>query len=89
MRKLAIFLFITLLVISCGTTATAFADTLTATQYTGVLEDLGKDPSFDAAKYNHVANSTLMDVIQIAESVNGELFLYVYQQGGEDRKSVV
>lgn len=83
MRKLAIFLFITLLVISCGTTATAFADTLTATQYTGVLEDLGKDPSFDAAKYNHVANSTLMDVIQIAESVNGELFLYVYQQGGD------
>lgn len=47
--------------------------------YSGVMEDLGKDPSFNAASYPAVESDNSLKVITIAESVNDELFVYVYQ----------
>ena len=87
MRKLSLILAISLLVISVGYAfpGIAFADTL-AYDYTTALEDLQRDSTFDASKYHYVDGSGYIDIIQIAESVNNELFLYVYQQGGADFK---
>ena len=50
-----------------------------AISYTHVLEDLTKDESFNVEDYPAVADDYSLQVIQIAESVNGELFIYVYQ----------
>ena len=47
--------------------------------YTNVMEDLEKDESFNATDYPAIADDYSLQVIQIAESVNGELFVYVYQ----------
>ncbi len=66
--------------------ATAFAAT-NETKYTGVIQDLRKDSEFlfDDSLYPAVADDYSLQVIQIAESVNGELFVYVYQPSGEKK----
>ncbi len=51
--------------------------------YSGVLDDLKKDGSFDESFYPVVADDYSLKIIQIAESVNGELFLYAYQPSGQ------
>lgn len=56
----------------------AFADETKYT-YTTVLEDLQKDSSFNKDDYPNKDNDYSLQVIQIAESVNKELFVYVYQ----------
>ena len=55
----------------------AYADEQTS--YTSVMEDLEKDISFDKGEYPAIAEDYSLQVIQIAESVNDELFVYVYQ----------
>ena len=50
-----------------------------ATTYTDVLEDLQTDENFDESKYYANSEDTSLSVIQIAESSNGELFVYVYR----------
>lgn len=54
-------------------------------EYTSAVDDLKLDPSFDAAIYPRDDWDHSLQVIQIAESTDGELFLYVYQpcQNGE------
>ncbi|MGN1061426.1 MAG: hypothetical protein ACI4QN_06815, partial [Candidatus Coproplasma sp.] len=47
--------------------------------YSNVLTDLEKDKSFNAGDYKSIADDYSLQVIQIAESTDGELFLYVYQ----------
>ena len=47
--------------------------------YTDVLADLQKDSSFNVEDYPAKATDSSLQVIQIAESVNDELFIYVYQ----------
>ena len=59
-------------------TAHAQSDS-TVEGYSSVLEDLSKDGSFSALKYPNVANDYSLQVIQIAESDEGQLFVYVYQ----------
>lgn len=54
-------------------------------EYTDVLEDLQKDETFDAAKYVANDNDNSLQVIQIAESAAGELFIYVYQPSARAR----
>lgn len=54
----------------------AFAD---MASYTDVLTDLQKDSTFNEDNYPYKADDYSIKVIQIAESVNGELFLYTYQ----------
>lgn len=48
-------------------------------EYTNVLDDLKKDEDFNVNDYPAKAGDYSLQVIQIAESVNGELFVYVYQ----------
>lgn len=50
-------------------------------KYSDVLEDLEKDRSFNIADYPNIEYSKQIDVIQIAESDNKELFVYTYQPG--------
>lgn len=50
-----------------------------STRYTGALEDLQKDEAFNVADYPSLYNDYSFSLIQIAESSDGELFLYVYQ----------
>ena len=49
----------------------------------GVIEDLGKDASFNAANYPSNAKNYSLQIIQLAESVDKELFVYVYQPSGD------
>ena len=49
------------------------------TSYSLVLEDLQKDESFNIDDFPVVENDYSLDVIQIAESSDNELFVYVYQ----------
>ncbi len=82
MKKITLFLVVFLILTCFGNvfTGVAFADT--ASKYTDVLEDLSKDETFDAAQYP-ASDKDEMDVIQIAESSAGELFLYVYSTTGD------
>ena len=58
---------------------TAEAESVT---YTNVLEDLRKDSSFDTGNYPANTTDYTLQVIQLAESADRELFVYVYQPSG-------
>ena len=47
--------------------------------YSDVLDDLREDSTFNAAAYPAVNDDYSMQIIQVAEGVDGELFVYVYQ----------
>lgn len=49
----------------------------------GVLEDMSKDVSFNAANYPSNAKDYSLSVMQLAESTDKELFIYVYQPSGD------
>lgn len=51
--------------------------------YSNVLDDLQKDPTFDAATYPDNPEDVSVKLIQIAESDGGQLFLYVYQPSND------
>lgn len=51
-------------------------------EYTNVLDDLETSENFDISEYPSKSNDYSLDVIQIAESVGGELFVYVYRPSG-------
>ncbi len=57
----------------------AFALSGNAIEYTDVLADLQKDENFNLEDYPIDNEDFSLKVIQIAESVNKELFIYVYQ----------
>lgn len=48
-------------------------------EYSEVLDDLKKDASFQESNYPERPTDYSLNIIQIAESVNKELFVYVYQ----------
>ena len=52
--------------------------TVDVSGYSSILKDLEKDPLFKIADYPSIADDYSLDVVQIAESVDGELFVYVY-----------
>lgn len=83
MKKLSLTLALILIAATLGCVQTGIAFAASETVYTGVLEDLQKDETFDVAAYPAKTELSdkdkVMDVIQIAESNAGELFLYVYQ----------
>lgn len=56
-----------------------------ASAYTNVLDDLRADESFTAADYSVNYKDNSIKVIQIAESTDGELFIYTYQPTGQYR----
>ena len=53
----------------------------------GVLEDLSKDASFNAANYPSNVKDYSLSVMQLAESTDKELFIYVYQPSGDKVKA--
>ena len=57
-------------------TVSASADDVT---YTSALEDLKENEKFDESLYPDVADDYTLNVIQVAESKNNELYIYVYQ----------
>lgn len=67
------------------TTAAASAAEPPKIEYTSVLEDLQKDSTFQVEDYPYIADDHSLQVLQIAESVNEELFVYVYQPSGPSR----
>lgn len=59
-----------------GNTRPASAETAT---YSDVMDDLGEDETFDKSEWPDNLTDYSLQIITIAESTNGELFLYVYQ----------
>lgn len=55
-------------------------------KYSNVLDDLCKDETFDFNDYPNVDDDYSLQVIQIAESTDGELFLYVYQPAAHSKQ---
>ena len=55
------------------------------TAYSDVLADLQKDETFDVSKYPENTEDFSLQVIQIAESTDGELLIYVYQPSGQTK----
>ena len=53
--------------------------------YSNVLDDLKKDTSFNPGNYPTKADDYTLQIIQLAESVNKELFVYVYQPSGKSK----
>ena len=49
----------------------------------GVLEDLSKDVSFNTENYPSNTKDYSLSVMQLAESTDKELFIYVYQPSGD------
>lgn len=56
--------------------------------YTDVMDDLKKDEYFDEMDYPTIEKDYSLNVIQIAESEDNELFVYVYQPCGEYKNLV-
>lgn len=52
-------------------------------EYSEVLNDLKKDENFSCDDYPENSSDYSLKVIQIGESVNGEMFIYVYQPSGQ------
>ena len=66
-----------------GGVGTAHASATTDNNYTYVLYDLQKDSKFNELDYPEKTDDYSLQVIQIAESVDDELFVYVYQPSGK------
>ena len=86
-RLVSIFLAFVLGICAVITTAAqtplvARAESIT---YSGVMEDLKKDTSFKPENYPTKADDYSLQIIQLAESVNKELFVYVYQPSGKTK----
>lgn len=73
-------LMLLIIIMTCGwVILPAYADNVTYNKYTTALEDLTRDENFNTAKYVDDAGKYSLQVIQIAESADGELFVYTYQ----------
>lgn len=84
-RLVSIFLAFVLGICAVITTAAqtplvARAESIT---YSGVMEDLKKDTSFNSGNYPTKADDYSLQIIQLAESSDKELFVYVYQPSGK------
>lgn len=84
-RLVSIFLAFVLGIFAVITTAAqtplvARAESIT---YSGVMEDLKKDTSFNPGNYPTKADDYSLQIIQLAESSDKELFVYVYQPSGK------
>lgn len=86
-RLVSIFLAFVLGICAVITTAAqtplvARAESIT---YSGVMEDLKKDASFKPENYPTKADDYSLQIIQLAESSDKELFVYVYQPSGKTK----
>ncbi len=81
---LAVLLFI-ITVFAGGGMATVYAATSANTVYTNVLDDLTKDNSFKPSNYPEKTDDYSLQIIQLAESSDKDLFVYVYQPSGQNK----
>ena len=82
-----IFAFVAGVCVMFGVMQTPLISKAESVQYTLVSEDLSKDSSFNAANYPSKSNDYSVQIIQLAESVNKELFVYTYQPSGDKVKA--
>ena len=85
-KRLAIMLLAFVLGISAVITAAqvpVIAKAESTVTYTNVLEDLQRDSSFSKENYPENATDYSLQLIQLAESSDKELFDYVYQPSGQ------
>ena len=85
-KRLAIMLLAFVLGISAVITAAqvpVIAKAESTVTYTNVLEDLQRDSSFSKENYSEKATDYSLQIIQLAESSDKELFVYVYQPSGQ------
>lgn len=84
--KRAFYTILSILMLLLGVTFTpnvalsVYADEIA---YFGVIDDLSKDSTFDVANYPEIEDDYSLSVIQIAESVNDELFVFVYNPSAD------
>lgn len=81
----AVALFVITAFVGGGVT-TVYAAVSENIVYTNVLDDLKKDNSFTTVNYPEKADDYSLQVIQLAESADKELFVYVYQPSGQTKK---
>lgn len=82
-KKLSLILALTLIICSLGCVQSGIAFAAGEDIYTDVLEDLQKDETFDVSKFPAKETDYSLNVFQVAESSDGELFLYVYQPSAD------
>lgn len=82
---LFVILFFVFVFFASGGVATVYAATSSNTLYTNVMDDLKKDSSFKPSNYPENAKDYGLQVIQLAESADKELFIYVYQPSGQTK----
>ena len=85
-KRLAVMLLAFVLGISAVITAAqvpVIAKAESTVTYTNVLEDLQRDSSFSKDNYPKKATDYSLQLIQLAESSDKELFVYVYQPSGQ------
>lgn len=85
-KRLAIMLLAFVLGISAVITAAqvpVIAKAESTITYTNVLEDLQRDSSFSKENYPEKTTNYSLQIIQLTESSDKELFVYVYQPSGQ------
>lgn len=83
----ALLLFVMLI---CLFTPFYFTSTTTAeSTYSNVLDDLQKDESFNLEDYPVIEDNYSLQIIQIAETTDKELLVYVYQPCGDLRANAI
>lgn len=82
-----IFAFVAGVCVMFGVMQTPLISEAESVQYTSVSEDLGKDSSFSKDNYPTKNGDYSIQIIQLAESVNKELFVYTYQPSGDKVKA--
>lgn len=75
-------LIIAIMLCFCTFDAITFADE-TNIIYSNVLDDLKKDENFKPENYPQTSSDYSIKLMQFGESVNKELFVYVYQPSGQ------
>ncbi len=87
---ISIFAFLLILIsffVSTGIFNVAYASVVSdAISYSDVIDDLSKDENFNASDYVIDKTDKSLKVIQVAESINNELFVYVYQPSSPDEE---
>lgn len=78
-----IFAFVAGVCVMLGVMQTPLISKAESVQYTSVSKDLSKDSSFNAKNYPFKSNDYSVQIIQLAESINKELFVYTYQPSGD------
>ena len=87
LRKILAFVMLTILLVQFSLTIVVFAKDEESIEYSNAWNDLKASPLFNPTDYPQLPSSHekyySLEVITVAESENGELFVYVYQPSGQ------